>query len=143
VSPRSASEPAGNGDLPPAGRKRAVAALERLERQEEESHRRLQVALERGNPVEIQAAQDFWLKCSETLRRLDLAVELARRSEEEQISKKLGEDVALHISDWLRIAFVQFLSAEAIPLMGLKGCWRVEILRFYAVQGDFGPDGPI
>jgi hypothetical protein len=65
------------------------------------------------------------------LRKLDLAVEIARRSEEEQIPKKLGEDVALYISDWLRIAFVQFLSSEAVPLMGIRdlGEWKA-----YAVQ---------
>lgn len=48
----------------------AAAALERLEAQEEESRRRLVAALERGNPLEIDAAQTFWLKCYETLRRL-------------------------------------------------------------------------
>jgi hypothetical protein len=79
-----------------------------------------------GNPVAIAAAEDFWLKCSETLRRLDLAVEVARRSEEEQIPKKSGADVALYISDWLRIAFMQFLSSEAKALMGIKevGQWK-------------------
>jgi hypothetical protein len=110
--------------------------LQRLEEQEEESHRRLQAALARGNPVEVQAAQEFWLRCSETLRRLDLAVEVARRSEQEQIPKKLGAEVALAISDWLRIAFVQFLSAEAIPLMGIRdvGQWKhYAISRFKGI----------
>jgi hypothetical protein len=54
-----------NGELPPAGRKGAAVALERLESAEESAHRRLQAALARGNPVEVQAAQEFWLKCSE------------------------------------------------------------------------------
>jgi hypothetical protein len=105
---------------------RAFSPLERLELQEEESHRRLQAAMARGNPVEIAAAQEFWLRCSETLRRLDLAVKVARRSEEEQISKKLGEDVALYISDWLRIAFAQFPKFRGQAVNGNSGRWRVE-----------------
>jgi hypothetical protein len=91
-----------------------------LEASEETAYRRLQVALERGDPFAVQAAQDFWLKCSETLRRLDLAVELARRDAEEQVPKRLACDVALAISDWLRIAFALFLSSETMALMGLK-----------------------
>jgi hypothetical protein len=61
----------------------AAAGLERLETQEEEAHRRLQAALERGNPIEIDAAQSFWLRVAETLRRLDAGLELGRRSLEE------------------------------------------------------------
>jgi hypothetical protein len=41
--------------------------------------------LKAGDVDQIAACQDFWLKCSETLRRLDLAVEVARRQEETQI----------------------------------------------------------
>jgi hypothetical protein len=50
----SVFEPAGNGDGAVEGRKGAAAALERLESQEESAHRRLQGALQRGNPIEIQ-----------------------------------------------------------------------------------------
>jgi len=114
------SEVGGNGDLPPAGRKGAAAALERLERVEEESHRHLEAALKRGNPVEIQSAQEFWLRTAETLKRLDLAIEVSRRSLEEQVPKRLACDHALAISDWLRISFAVFLSGETLPLMGLK-----------------------
>jgi hypothetical protein len=39
----------GNGDLPPAGAKRAAAALQRLESQEEQSHRRLLQAQATGD----------------------------------------------------------------------------------------------
>src|SRR5215472_2886422 len=67
---------------PRAGKRGEAAALQRLERQEEEAHRRLVAALERNDSVQIAACQDFWLKCSETLRRLDLTVELARRNTE-------------------------------------------------------------
>jgi len=91
-APQTRFQPVGNGDLPPAGKRGAAAALERLEHQEEESYRRLQAALARGNTVEVQAAQKFWLRCSETLRRLDLAVEIARRQEENQIPLRTAED---------------------------------------------------
>jgi hypothetical protein len=110
-----------NGEtLAPIGRRGAAAALERLELAEERAHARLEAALARGEPVQIAACQDFWLKCSETLRRLDLAVELARRDAEEQVPKRLACDVALYISDWLRISFMIFLSSESRTLMGIK-----------------------
>jgi hypothetical protein len=94
--------------------------LLRLEASEEEAHRRLQAALERGNPVEIEAAQSFWLRVAETLRRLDAGLELARRSLEEQVPKKLACDVALAISDWSRISFTTWLSSEARFLMACQ-----------------------
>jgi hypothetical protein len=96
------------------------AALERLEHQEEEAHRRLQAALSRGNPVEIAAAQDFWLKCSETLRRLDLAVEVARRAEETQLPLKTAQDAVTACAEWMRIAVTTMLSSETIALMAIK-----------------------
>jgi hypothetical protein len=108
------------GDLPPPGRRGAAAALERLEETEERAHARLLVAMEKGNPFQVQELQDFWLKCSETLRKLDLAIEMARRDAEEQIPKKLAEDLSLFIAEWLRIALAQFLSSEASTLMGIK-----------------------
>jgi len=131
VKPQPWGKHKGNGEtLPPVvGKHGAAAALERLERQEETAYRRLQVALEGGDRFQVQAAQDFWLKCSETLRRLDLAVEVARRSEETQIPLRQAESVVLAVADWLRIAFMQFLSAEVRALMGIKdvGEWK-----FYA-----------
>jgi hypothetical protein len=42
------------------------------------------MAISRGDQNQIQAAQEFCLRSSETSRRLDSAVEVARRSEEEQ-----------------------------------------------------------
>jgi hypothetical protein len=110
----------GNGEGPVASRKGAAAALERLEAAEESAHRRLEAALASGDRFRIQDAQDFWLKCSEVLRRLDLAVELARRDAEEQVPKRLACEVATAISDWLRISFMIFLSSECQVLMGIR-----------------------
>jgi hypothetical protein len=124
-------EPRGNGELPPAGKKGAAAALERLEAQEEEAHRRLVAALGRGNPVEIDAAQTFWLKCAETLRRLDLAIEVNRRSEEEQISKRKARDAVLFTAEWFRIALMQFLSSACMALLGIK---EIGELKAYIVE---------
>jgi hypothetical protein len=109
-----------SGELPPLGRRGAAAALERLEETEERAHARLLAAMQRGNASEVQDLQDFWLKCSETLRKLDLAVEMARRDAEEQVPKKRAQDISLFIGEWLRIAFAQFLSSEARSLMGIK-----------------------
>ena len=95
----------GNGHLPPIGKKGAAAALERLEASEERAHARLEAALPRGNPVEIAAAQDFWLKCSETLRRLDLAVEVARRQEETQVPLRVAQDAMTAATTGLRGRF--------------------------------------
>jgi len=114
-----------SGELPPLGRRGAAAALERLEETEERAHARLLAAMQRGNASEVQDLQDFWLKCSETLRKLDLAVEMARRDAEEQVPKKLAQDISLFTAEWLRIAFAQFLSSEARSLIGNQGRRRV------------------
>ena len=97
VKPQPWGKHKGNGEtLPPVvGKHGAAAALERLERQEETAYRRLQVALEGGDRFQVQAAQDFWLKCSETLRRLDLAVEVARAAR-----KPRFHCVRLKVSCW-------------------------------------------
>jgi hypothetical protein len=131
IKPQTGSEPVSNGELPPAGRKGAAAALERLECQEEEAHRRLVVALAHGNPAEIDAAQTFWLRCSETLRRLDLAVEVARRQEETQIPLKEAQDAITAASEWLRISVAVFLSSEIPALMGIK---TVGEFKFYFME---------
>jgi hypothetical protein len=135
ISRLDRSEPLGNGELPPAGKKGAAAALERLESQEEEAHRRLSVALERGNAFQIQAAQEFWLKCSETLRRLDLAVETARREAETQVPLRVAQAAVLASAEWTRIAFMQFLSSEGVPMMGIRnlGDWKA-----YAIERFIG-----
>jgi hypothetical protein len=52
----------------------------------------MQAALERGNPVEIQNAQELWLKIAEVLRRLDAEVAISRRSEEEMIPLQMAQD---------------------------------------------------
>jgi hypothetical protein len=102
-----------------------------LETAEERAHTRLEAALARGDQLQIQACQEFWLKCSETLRPLDLAVEVARRQEETQIPLKVALDAIVFAAEWMRIAFMQFLSSEGKALMGIKdfGQWK-----FYAVE---------
>lgn len=108
------------------GKEGAAAALTRLERSEAEGYARLQKAIATGDLVLIRELQDGWLKCSEILRKLDLAVELARRDEQELVPKKTAEEVALFAAEWLRISFMQFLSAEGPTLMGIKqfGEWK-------------------
>jgi hypothetical protein len=76
-------------------------------------------AIEVGNPFQIKAAQEFYLRSSETLRRLDLAVETKRRNAEEQVPMRQIEDTVLQIVTWLRLAFDQFLSSESRSLMGI------------------------
>jgi hypothetical protein len=116
-----AFKPGGNGEtLPPVGPKGAQHALARLELEEAEAHRRLQLALERGNPVEVESAQQFWVRCVESLRKLDLSIEVARRDAEQQVPLRQASDVALYISDWLRISFMMFLSSESRMLMGFE-----------------------
>jgi hypothetical protein len=55
-------------------------------------------AIEAGNPFQVKAAQEFYLRSSETLRRLDLAVETERRNAEEQVPLRQIEAVAAQIS---------------------------------------------
>jgi hypothetical protein len=131
AGPQTSCDSRGNGELPPIGRKGAAAALQRLEASEERAHARLEAALARGNPVEVAATQDFWLKCSETLRRLDLAVETARREAETQVPLRVAQEAQTAAAEWLRIAFMQFLSSEGQALMGIRdfGEWK-----YYAIE---------
>jgi hypothetical protein len=98
---------------------------------EEESHRRFLEAQAAGDVLAVQAAQDFWLKCSESLRKLDLSVEVSRRQAEVQIPLRQAEDAVLFAAEWMRIAFMQFLSSEGKSLMGIRdfGEWK-----HYAVE---------
>lgn len=74
-------------------------------------------AIEVGNPFQIKAAQEFYLRSSETLRRLDLAVETERRTALEQIPMRQVAAVAIEISTLLRLSFEQFLGLESPSLM--------------------------
>jgi hypothetical protein len=124
--PSERSDRRGNGETLAEGRKGAGAALERLEHEELQAHRRLQTALSNGNPIEIDAAQSFWLRCSEVLRRLDLAVETSRREAETQVPLRVAQEAQTAAAEWMRIAFMQFLSAEGRALQGIKdfGEWK-------------------
>jgi hypothetical protein len=118
-------------ELGPVGKRGAAAALQRLEAIEERAHARLIQVIEIGNPFQVKAAQEFYLRSSETLRRLDLAVETERRNAEEQVPKRQAEDISLHIAEWLRIAFAQFLSSESRSLMGIKDLGE---FKLYAIE---------
>ena len=60
-----------------------------------------------GNGLQIQELQEFWLKCLESLRRYDLAIETARRDAEEQVPKRQAEALALYTADLDRDILVQ------------------------------------
>jgi hypothetical protein len=105
--------------LGPPGKRGAAHALARLELQEEEeAYRRLQVALANGDPFSVDAAQGYWLKVAEVLRRLDRELEISRRSEEEMIPLKTAQDTITFVSEWLRVSICVFLSAEGLTLAG-------------------------
>jgi hypothetical protein len=70
------------------------ATLQRLEQTEERAFARLTRAIEHGNEFQIKSAQEFYLRCSETLRRVDLAVEIERRNAVELIPQKQAEAVS-------------------------------------------------
>jgi hypothetical protein len=118
-------------DLGPIGQKGAAAALSRLESVEERSHARLIQSIEEGDPFRIRRAQEFYLKSSEVLRRLDIAVLTERRQAGEQVPKSLVEQISRQISEWLRAAFKEFLSSESQSLMGVKDHGE---FRAYAVE---------
>ena len=56
---------------------------------------------------------------------------MARRDAEEQVPKKLAQDISLFIAEWIRIAFAQFLSSEARSLMGIKDLGE---FKAYAIE---------
>jgi len=127
-----AVEHSGNGELAAPGRRGAAHALARLELQEEESYRRLQAALASGDPFAVDAAQSFWLRVAEVLRRLDRELELSRRSEQEMIPLKDATDAIVAVSEWTRIALVTLLSAEGVTLAA--GFKSIGEFKAYFVQ---------
>ena len=76
-------------------------------------------AIDAGDQFQVKAAQEFYLRSSETLRRLDLAVETERRNAGEQVPLRQVEDIVAQIATWLRTSFEQFLSAESPGLMAI------------------------
>ena len=127
-----AVEHSGNGELAAPGRRGAAHALARLELQEEESYRRLQAVLASGDPFAVDAAQSFWLRVAEVLRRLDRELELSRRSEQEMIPLKDATDAIVAVSEWTRIALVTLLSAEGVTLAA--GFKSIGEFKAYFVQ---------
>jgi len=84
----------------------------------------------------LNKAQMFWVRCAESLRKLDLSVELGRRDLEEMVPKRLACEIAAYISDWLRISFAVFLGSQVKPLMGIRdvGEWKhYAIERFRSI----------
>jgi hypothetical protein len=79
--------------LPPPAELGSPAPLARLESPEERAHARLQQALQTGDQFKIKAAQQFYLRASETLRRFDLAVETEKRNVIDQIPIQQVEDI--------------------------------------------------
>jgi hypothetical protein len=103
------------------------------------AHARLMRAIEIGNPFQIKAAQEFYLRSSETLRRLDLAVETERRKSDEQVPKILIEDLSRKISEWLRLSFERFLNAESPGLMGIKDLGEFKFSAIERFKGLLHP----
>jgi hypothetical protein len=107
-------------DLAPLGPRGAAAALSSLENVEERAHARLLQAIEEGDPFKTRTAREFYLRSSEVLCRLEIAVLTERRHAGEQVPKFLVEQISTQISEWLRAAFQEFLSSESRSLMGIK-----------------------
>jgi hypothetical protein len=103
-----------------------------LEEQEERGYARLRLALERGDPIAIDAAQTYWLKVAEALRRLDRELEISRRNEQEMIPLKTAQDAVTFVSEWLRISLSTFLSAEGLTLAA--GFPTIGELKVYFIE---------
>jgi hypothetical protein len=59
----------------------------------------------------------------------------------EQIPMRQIEDVSRQISEWLRISFAQFLSAESPGLMGIKDLGEFKILGNRTVPRNSARNG--
>jgi hypothetical protein len=88
-----------------------------------------------GNAFQIKVAQEFYLRSSETLRRLDLAVETERRKADEQLPLRQVSDVALQIATWFAGSFVRFLLDESPGLMAKTDLGE---FKFTAIEGFRG-----
>jgi hypothetical protein len=133
AAPQARSEAVGNGETSPTPAKTGAGhTLRRLEEEEQRAYARMQLALEGGNPIAIQNAQELWLKIAEVLRRLDAGVAISRRSEEEMIPLKTAQDCVTFVSEWLRISLSTFLSAEGLTLAA--GFPTIGELKVYFIE---------
>jgi hypothetical protein len=121
--------------LAPIGKRGAAAALQRLEEIEERAHARLMRAIEHGNPFEIKNCQEFYLRSSESLRRLDLAFETERRKADEQLPLREVQDVARQIGIWFVGSFTSFLNAETPALMATTDLGSFKYLAIETFRG--------
>jgi len=120
----------------------AAPALTRMARQELSNWRTLQAAIEGGDPIAVKTAHGQWLATADTLRRLDLAVEVARRDSGElhpvaELKRGLGlvlygTLVSLHAHD-------EHISADALiagvlpVLCGVEDGWLHDVIE----RGDW------
>ena len=119
-------------EIAPAEVKRgASAALTRLESEEARLFGLLKEAETGGDPMEVKAARDAWLKVSESLRRFDLIVEAAKR--------ELGETVPrAHVEDLLQnVGYL--LHTSLCKVCDMENAWHIVDNTFQVLIAGYDP----
>ena len=104
----------------------APAALKRLENGEVAAYGLLQSALKGGDPSEIKATREGWLKVGDSLRRYDLLVESQRRESGEMVNRSEVEQHIQNFFKWFKLALVRSTSALASELASMTAPAEIE-----------------
>lgn len=133
----------------------AAQSLKRLEQAEAEAFRDLRAAQASGDLSAIEEARRWWLRCSEQLRKHDLAIELDRRASGELVPRSEVERILKAAGWFLCTAWGKGIDAaagqlggsdphavlatltkvfDATRLVGLAGC------KTWAFEGKTCPD---
>jgi hypothetical protein len=97
-----------------------AAALRRQEKAEAQAYTAFEAALASGDPIQIKATRENWLKISESLRRADLAIEQSRRDAGELVPRSEVTRL-LHELHWAVYWGLEALPEAAPRITGLKG----------------------
>jgi hypothetical protein len=97
----------------------AAANLKRLEAFESLLARRLELALASGDAPTIQTARQDYVTVSETLRKLDIAVDTYRRDAGELIARDEAAEAVRVLTEQLKIGFNLWLSSEVPALQAI------------------------
>jgi hypothetical protein len=98
--------------LPAPDERGAVGALARLQRLEILFHERLDQEIRKGgDPAEVSAASADYTRLTESLRKYEKEVEMARRDLGHLIPKGDAVDAIRAAATWLRLTWMQWISS--------------------------------
>ena len=105
---------------PPAGDPGAPHCLKRLQELEVELHRRLQAAMQSGDDRKVRIAQQTYDRTASTLLKYEKEIDQYLRDTGELISRREMLNGIAAAANWMRLGFVQWVSACLPDILALS-----------------------